>query len=408
MVDPTELTGKHLVAGTWISSDGAPFQAANAKTGALLLPIFHEAQASEVDQAFAAATSAFRATAHLPAPRWAELLEALAIEIQDLQTTLVARAHAETALPEARLNGEIGRTTGQLRLFAELVKNGSWVDAVIDTAIPDRKPLPKPDLRRMLRPLGPVVVFGASNFPFAFGACGGDTASALASGNPVIAKGHPGHPGTNELFAAAVSTALANVGLPAGYFSLLQGKGTEIGASLVQHPDAEAVGFTGSLRGGRALYNLAAARPRPIPVYAEMGSTNPLILLPGALEDRFDAIVEGLAGSITMGVGQFCTKPGVVFTVKGETTDRFVQALAERLSTLPAGTMLNAGLQVCLQESLLHLEGLPNVRNVVRGSASGNADIVHPAPGQLRYLARDTGTSRRSLWPSSDPGKLFQ
>lgn len=277
MSDTHELSGLHLIDGRWVASDGPRVRAANPATGESLEPAFCQAGPAEVDAAMQAAESAFRQTRDLPAQRWAELLDAIADRILALGDPLLTTAQAETALPPARLTGERARTTGQLRLFAALVREGAWTDAVIDTADPERQPLPKPDVRRMLRPLGPVVVFDASNFPFAFGACGGDTASALAAGNPVVVKSHPGHPATNELCASAVLAALGDVGLPPGLFGLLQGAGVETGTALAQHPTTEAIGFTGSLRGGRALYDLAAARPRPIPVYAEMGSLNPLV-----------------------------------------------------------------------------------------------------------------------------------
>jgi NADP-dependent aldehyde dehydrogenase len=368
------LTGRHLIGGEWVSSDGTAFTAQAAKTGETLSPVFHEAGSAEVDAAVAAAVAAYRATRELPATRWAELLESVADSIASRETALIARANAETGLPEARLKGEIGRTTGQLRLFGKLVREGSWVDAVIDTADPDRKPLPKPDIRRMLRSLGPVVVFDASNFPFAFGPCGGDTASALAAGNPVIVKSHPGHPGNNELFGAAVLEALQRTGMPAGTFGLLQGAGVELSGLLVRHPDVEAVGFTGSQRAGRALYNIGAARPRPIPVYAEMGSINPLVLLPGAVAERTDAIAEGLAGSITMGVGQFCTKPGLIFYVQDRAAEALVAQLTAKLTAVPAGTMLYSGIQSRFQHSLHELQATSEVTTLLQGACSGNAD----------------------------------
>jgi NADP-dependent aldehyde dehydrogenase len=368
------LTGKHLIGGEWVASSGPEFRTAAAKSGEALSPAFHDAGASEVEAAVAAAAQAYRDLRDLPATRRAELLEAIADRIQSHEAVLIERAGAETGLPEARLKGELGRTTGQLRLFAALVREGSWVDAVIDTANPERKPLPKPDIRRMLRPLGPVVVFDASNFPFAFGPCGGDTASALAAGNPVIVKSHPGHPGNNELFAIAVLEALRQTNLPYGTFGLLQGSGVELSGLLVRHPQVEAVGFTGSQHAGRALFDLAAARPRPIPVYAEMGSVNPLVILPGALAERAEAIAEGLAQSVTAGVGQFCTKPGIVFTLADEAGDQLTERLAQKLSALTGGTMLYAGLQRRFAQTVEGLQGHAGVTTRVRGACSGNAD----------------------------------
>ena len=237
---------------------------------------------------------------------------------------LIDAAQVETALPRERLVAERARTVGQLRMFANVVREGSWVNARIDRAIPDRTPLPKPDIRRMLIPIGPVAVFGASNFPLAFSVAGGDTASALAAGCPVVVKGHPAHPATSELAARAIVNAVASTGMPPGVFSLLQSTRNDIAVALVRHPRTKAVGFTGSLRAGRALFDAAASRPDPIPVYAEMGSVNPVFLLPEALAARGDAIAAGLVNSVTLGVGQFCTNPGLTIAIGGEALDRFV------------------------------------------------------------------------------------
>ncbi len=367
------LTGAHLIAGEWVRSEGAGVRAINPATGEALEPAFCQAGSAEVERAFQAATEAFRQTRDLPASRWAELLDAIADQILALGDPLLATAQAETALPPARLLSERGRTCGQLKLFAELVREGSWVDAAIDTADPARQPLPKPDIRRMYRPLGPVVVFDASNFPFAFGPCGGDTASALASGNPVIVKAHPGHPATDERFAAAVLEALRAVGLPVGLFALLQGAGTEIGAALVQQPVAEAVGFTGSQRAGRALFDLAARRPRPIPVYAEMGSLNPLVVLPGALAERGDTIADGLAQSVTLGGGQFCTKPGLILYLANADGDRFVARLAEQLAAAAPFTLLNPAIQQGFRHVTEDFRAVPGLTVRVSGACSGSA-----------------------------------
>ncbi len=370
------LTGRHAIAGEWVGSEGEAVRAIDPASGASLEPAFCQAGPLEVEQAFQAATEAFAATRDLPPQRWAALLEAVAEKILALDSTLIARAQAETALPEPRLLSERGRTCGQLRLFAELVREGSWVDAVIDRADPTRQPLPKPDVRRMLRPIGSAVVFDASNFPFAFGPCGGDTASALAAGNPVIVKAHPGHPGTDELFAAAVNEAIRDSGLPPGLFSLLQGAGSPLGAALVTHPAAEAVGFTGSLRAGRALFDLAAARPRLIPVYAEMGSVNPVVVLPGALEERGEAIADGLAQSATLGGGQFCTKPGLVFYVASGDSERFETRLMERLSAVPSFTLLNGGVVQGYHEATERLRRVPGLEVHVSGTHSGCAGFT--------------------------------
>jgi NADP-dependent aldehyde dehydrogenase len=259
-------------------------------------------------------------------------------------------------------------------MFAEIVRDGSWVEAVIDTADPSRQPLPKPDLRRMLRPRGPVVVFGASNFPFAFGTCGGDTASALAGGNPVIVKGHPSHPGTSELFASAVGGAIAECKLPAGLFALLQGRRHELSAQLVEHADTAAVGFTGSHRAGRALFDIASRRDKPIPVYAEMGSVNPVVILPAAIRERGEVIAKDLAGSLLLGGGQFCTKPGVILVV-GDDQHQFVGALAMQVKAAPQATMLNRALRDSFAERATTMASVAGVKALVSGTASDNAGM---------------------------------
>jgi alpha-ketoglutaric semialdehyde dehydrogenase len=334
------VTGDNLIGGEPSGGRAATFRAVNPVTGSALEPEFREADAALVDRALAAAETAFEAYGDATPQARARLLRAVADEVLALGDELLARAHEETALPAARLESERTRTVNQLRLFASLVEEGSWVGARIDTGDPGRKPTPKPDIRRMLVPLGPVAVFAASNFPFAFSVAGGDTAAALAAGCPVVCKAHPAHPGTAELTARAIGVAARRSGIPAGVFSLLHGWSHEVGLALVRHPLTRAVGFTGSLRAGRALFDAAAARPEPIPVYAEMGSVNPVFLLPSALEQRWDEIAEGLAQSITLGVGQFCTNPGVVLGVRGTGFDRLRDALAERIRRSPAGAML--------------------------------------------------------------------
>jgi NADP-dependent aldehyde dehydrogenase len=371
-----QLGGKHLIDGAWIESQGEKFQPENAATGEKLTPAFHDAGSPEVDQALRAARTAFEQTRDLE-PRWtAQLLNKIAERVMDLGDALLERGEAETGLPRARLTGERLRTVNQLKLFADVVQEGSWVDAIIDRADPKRQPLPKPDVRRTLQPIGPVVVFDASNFPFAFGPCGNDTASALAGGNPVIVKAHRGHPGTDEMFAAAALEALIDLGLPRGLFGLLQGRGTVVGEALAKHPLTEAIGFTGSLRGGRSLFDVASRRERPIPVYAEMGSINPLVVLPGAIGERADAIADGLAKSITMGTGQFCTKPGVVLVLKTPESQKFVAALAKHLGALPPMTMLSKRFQEGFGEVTQRMQATPGVRTVVPGKPAGHAQTT--------------------------------
>ena len=265
---------------------------------------------------------------------------------------LILTCAEETALSVDRLVGERARTVNQLRMFAERVREGSWVDARIDTPLPDRKPIPKPDLRRMLLPLGPVAVFGASNFPLAFSVAGGDTASALATGCPVVVKPHPGHPGTSRLVAAAILNAAEACRMPDGVFAMIEETSVEIGLELVRHPLIKAVAFTGSTRAGRALFDAANSRAEPIPVFAEMGSLNPLFVLPGALVKRWEPIATGLAGSVTLGTGQFCTKPGLVIAQKSADLGRFTSRLGEELSRAPKGRMLNETISKRFEESL--------------------------------------------------------
>lgn len=368
----TELSGQHWIDGHWEAAGESTFPAENPATGETLAPPFAEATTGEVDAAMSAAGRGFVAVRGRD-PHWpAELLESIATQIEALGDDLLERAELETALPRARLTGERARTCGQLRMFAQIVREGSWVEAVIDLADPNRQPLPKPDLRRMLVPRGPVAVFGASNFPFAFGTCGGDTASAIAAGNPVIVKGHPSHPGTSELFARAVGAALEECGLPAGLFALLQGRAHELSASLVQHPVTQAVGFTGSLRAGRALFDLASRRNSPIPVFAEMGSVNPVVILPAAVRERADVIAKELSASMLMGGGQFCTKPGIVFVV-GDSDRRFVETLAREVQAAPQATMLNRSLRDSFAERAAAISGVSGVKTAVSGRASNHA-----------------------------------
>lgn len=319
------------------------YRAVNAATEEPMDPEFAVATATEVDAAVKAAVAAFPKFRSQPAGARAAFLRAIADEIEALGDALVERCMAETGLPEGRIKGERGRTCGQLRLFATVVEEGSWVDARIDTAIPDREPVPKPDIRRMMIPIGPVAVFGASNFPLAFSTAGGDTASALATGNPVVVKAHPAHPGTSEMVARAITKAAVATGMPDGVFSMVHGF-AEVGQALVNHPDLEAVGFTGSHQAGRALFDLAAKRARPIPVFAEMGSINPVFVLPGAL-DSAESLAAGFVDSVTMGCGQFCTNPGLVVALDGEALDGFVSAVAERIGGVEPGVMLTPSIR---------------------------------------------------------------
>lgn len=326
------------------STGTEPFlRASQAGSGTALEPLFVSATPDEVEKALSLASAAFPSYSNLSGKKRAEFLRAIATEIEGVVEDIVARGMLETALPEARLRGETGRTTGQLRLFANLIEEGSWVDARIDRADPDRKPLPKPDIRSMLRPLGPVAVFCAGNFPLAYSIAGGDTASALAAGCPVIAIAHEGHPGVAEIVAGAVIRAAQQSGMPEGVFSMLFGGGRTVGQQVVNHPVTQAVGFTGSRAGGTALLEIANKRPQPIPVYAEMSSINPLVILPGALARGEEALAEAFFASLTLGVGQFCTNPGLVFLPDG-CGESFLTKLKSLVEAGAPGTMLNAGI----------------------------------------------------------------
>lgn len=336
------LHGMNFVAGGLTAENSTTLTAVDPATELKLETAFHHASENELDRAVRAADLATREMRELPAKRRSSLLRKMATEIDLLGDELIVRCSAETGLPVSRFEGERARMTNQLRMFADLVDEGSWVDARIDTAIPDRKPLPKPDVRRMLIALGPVAVFCASNFPLAFSVAGGDTASAIAAGCGVVVKAHSSHPGTAELVATALTRAVEQEGMPRGTFSLIHGPGATVGTALVKHPLIRAVGFTGSRTGGTALIAAAASRPDPIPVYAEMGSTNPVFILPGALTEGAAALAEGLKNSVTLGVGQFCTNPGLVVGVKSPQMSSFVQSLGSLMGSVPAQTMLNA------------------------------------------------------------------
>jgi len=367
------LHGKSFIGGALSAGTGETVRAISPLDGQPLEPAFHAAGAAEVDAAMEEAEAAFAAYRETTGDQRAAFLERIAGEILALGDDLIRRAHAETGLPEARLTGERGRTVNQLQLFAGVAREGTWVDARIDPAEPNRPPAPRPDLRRMLMPLGPVVVFGSSNFPLAFSVAGGDTASALATGNPVVVKAHSGHPGTSELVASAVRRAVVACHLPAGIFSMLQGSGRVIGGALVRHPFARAVGFTGSRAAGRALFDAAAARPDPIPVFAEMSSLNPVFLLPGAVRERGAKIAAGLRTSMTLGVGQFCTKPGLVFGVAGAELDQFKQCLAGLLAAVEPATMLHAGICESYHHGLARSAAVAGVKLLARSSAAADA-----------------------------------
>jgi 2,5-dioxopentanoate dehydrogenase len=361
------------------------FHAVDPRTGAQGAA-FDEATPADVHAAVTAADAAFRSGALRDRDARAALLRGAAARLRAAGDEIVAVAEAETGLPEARLRGELERTAGQLEAFAAVVDAGDYVEAIVDTPDPDAKPIPRPDVRRMLVPIGPVAVFGASNFPLAFSTAGGDTASALAAGCPVVVKGHPSHPGTTAVVARELRSAVADAGLPEGTFAVLQSSGVEVGEALVDEPAIAAVGFTGSFNGGKALYDRAAARERPIPVYAEMGSVNPIVVTEAALRERAAAIAEGLTASVASFGGQLCTKPGVVFVPAGAAGDAFAADLAERLAASEPQVLLNERLRDALSRGVATLGEL----------AEAIADPAAPAepgfrfrPGAYRAAAGD-------------------
>lgn len=374
----TLLTGEHIIGGGFSSAGPGRFYAVNPSTGELLPGEFAVATKEELDQAALKAVEAFKEYKQLSGAERADFLETIAVEIEAIGDALIERCSAETGLPVARLQGERGRTTSQLRLFASLLREGSWVQAKIEKAMPDRTPLPRADLRSMLRPLGPVGVFGASNFPLAFSVAGGDTASALAAGCPVIVKGHPAHPGTSELIGRAIQRAVKKSGLHEGVFSLLQENGFQIGVALVEHPGIKAVGFTGSYKGGMALYNVAVNRPEPIPFYAEMGSTNPVFVLPGARKANAQSIAAGYAGSVTMGAGQFCTNPGLLITDASDDISDFEQFIKEEFEKTTGATMLTSGIKSAFDQGVAALQQHGLAELIAKGVAAGTATAAEP------------------------------
>ncbi|WP_374622921.1 aldehyde dehydrogenase (NADP(+)) [Pandoraea sp.] len=365
-----QITGEMLIGRADVFGSAGTLEAYDPSRGERLSPAFGAGTAQDVDRACALARAAFDPFRALPLARRAEFLDAVAQAILDLGDGLIERAHAETGLPVARLQGERGRTVGQLRMFARVVRDGHFLDATVDPAQPTREPLPRSDLRLAKIGLGPVAVFGASNFPLAFSVAGGDTASAFAAGCPVIVKAHSAHLGTSELVARAVRSAAQALGLPEGVFSLLVGE-RAVGEALVAHPAIAAVGFTGSRTGGLALQRIAQSRAVPIPVYAEMSSINPVYLLSEALAARGEAIAQSFVDSLTMGVGQFCTNPGLVLGIAGEALERFCRTATEALAAKAAGTMLTPGIHQAYDRGVARLADAPNVTLLARGQTGG-------------------------------------
>jgi NADP-dependent aldehyde dehydrogenase len=344
------------------------FHGINPANGQRLEPGFSTARPDEVEWAAQLAFAAFSIYQRKSGRERGAFLREIAARIEFIADEVIERAHQETALSKARLQAETARTCGQLRLFAQVSEEGSWVGARIDRADPGRMPNPKPDIRSMLRPLGPVAIFGASNFPLAFSVLGGDTASALAAGNPVIVKAHPAHPGTSELVGRAVRASVEKCGLPEGTFSLLFDGGTKVGVALVTHPLIKAVGFTGSRRAGRSMMDLAASRPEPIPFFGEMSSTNPVFVLPGALRQRGENIATELYASFTLGAGQFCTKPGMVFVPQGTEGRAFAKKLQELVVRSNEYRLLTPGIRESYQSGIEERRKHRAVKSVVEAA----------------------------------------
>ena len=373
------ILGHTLIGQRSFVGSGGTVQAFAAATGEALTPTFGANTLDDVNEACTLAQNAFDPFRSLPDTQRADFLEAIAKGVDELGSTLIDRVHLETGLALQRLIPEHRRTVNQLIMFADLLRSGRWEQAVIDTALPDRKPLPRADIRQRKIGVGPVAVFGSSNFPLAFSVAGGDTASALAAGCPVIVKAHPAHLGTSELVGRVIQLAAKATGMPDGVFSLLIDSHIEMGQALVAHPFIQAVGFTGSRRGGLALVNIAQGRAVPIPVYAEMSSVNPVFLLPGALAERAGSIANAFVESLVVGVGQLCTNPGLLLAVKGPDLEAFVQATAEALAAKPAGTMLSPTIHAAYLHGIDALRNLPGVQQAAVGQAAQDKSHGQPA-----------------------------
>lgn len=387
-----KLTGKNIIGGSFSGEGSIIFNAENPATGEKLDTGFHEASEKEIHAAVDKAVMAFREYRKKSGTQRAEFLEVIADEITALGDDLIARCMEETGLPEARLKGERGRTVNQLKLFANYIREGSWVEARIDPADSSRTP-PKPDIRSMQKALGPVGVFGASNFPLAFSVAGGDTTSALAAGCPVVFKAHAAHPGTCEMVGTAIANAVKKTGMPDGTFSMVHGKSNAVGMAIVRHPEIKAIGFTGSYRGGKALFDVANSRPVPIPVYAEMGSTNPVFVLPQAMRERRENIARELAASVTLGVGQFCTNPGLVF-FQGDGDNTFSKTLSKTLDETPPGVMLTPYIR---ESYYAGVEKLRTTKGITTVAKTRLQEEKGYAPAYLFQSTADTFLSDHSL-----------
>lgn len=390
------IKGQNIIASEIATSNGVAILATNPSTLQKLDGEFFKASKADAELALQEATKAYRTYKNIDKNKKATFLRNIANEIEAKTSQLVERAMAESGLPQARLTGEVGRTTGQLRMFANLVEEGSWVDATIDLAQPDRQPLPKSDIRRMLVALGPVVVFGASNFPLAFSVAGGDTASALASGCPVVVKAHPAHLGTSALVGEAIANAVAKSDVPKGVFSLLFDDSYEIGETLVKHPLTKAVAFTGSYKGGMALVKMNEQRQEPIPVFAEMGSINPVVFLPKAIATQGEELAKKYAGSITLGAGQFCTNPGLLLAIKGDGFETFKTTLIKAMEEIPSATMLTEGIQQNYEKLSTSVQSQEGVE-LISESKLINGDLKCQSTPRLATVSAKTFISNPKL-----------
>ena len=383
------LLGYSIIGGEPHKVSGGTFNGFNPATGENLDPQFHYASVEDLNRAADLAEEAFETFRNTTPAARASFLRSIASGIEGIADELVDRANRETGLPEARLRGELARTANQLRMFASVAEEGSWVNARIDPAEPERKPLPRADIRSMLRPLGPVAVFGSSNFPLAFSVAGGDTASAFAAGNTVVVKAHSAHPGTSELVGQVIAKSVKEAGLHPGTFALLFGQGTEVGSALVKHPKIRAVGFTGSLHGGKALMDLCAARPEPIPCFTEMSSVNPVFVLPEALSARASQIAAGLFTSFTLGVGQFCTKPGLIFLPANKDADTLVAEVKKLVESAATQPMLTAGISKSYKSGIADRTGHAAVTTLARAAAPADLKSCFAIPALFEISASD-------------------
>lgn len=382
-----KITGKQLIGQNTFEGTGLPIQSLNSASAELLEPIYRSSSIEDTQKACFLADTCFHQYRDFSIEERAVFLETIAFEIEEIGDSLIQRAMLESGLPRARLEGERGRTCGQLRHFAQVVRSGEWLNVQIDSALPLRQPLPRTDLRQRHIPMGPVAVFGASNFPLAFSVAGGDTASALAAGCPVIVKAHSAHLGTSELVGKAVQAAVTSCGMPEGVFSLLYDAGFEVGQELVSNKFIQAVGFTGSREGGMALKSIAQARPVPIPVYAEMSSINPVFLLPNALKNRGKEIAENFVASMTMGAGQFCTNPGLIVAERSVELDKFLVYTQEFVAASSSQTMLTSGIYDAYKKGVEKFIVNPKIQCLAKGQTSDMPNQCQPQV--FKTTARD-------------------